>query len=395
MDTSSVLKQYEKNIYLCTTCRDGGCGTMCPVFENLGFESSTPRGVMRIAQGLMEGKLKITDSLIRKIYSCTDCGYCANRCSNNPHDVMLALRQQLIKAEKAHPYVERFLESYSKNRTPAFAPHKNRLNWLPEELRTPRKADVIFFAGCYASHHTQYMAKAVVKILDHAGVEWTTLGLDEWCCGEVASQVGLQKLSDAFTKHNILAINRAAEELGVTKVVTQCPGCFKTFKHAPKPLGLTLNAEMLHITEFYCQLIKEGKLKFKESKKTYVYQDGCHIGRGGGVYDAPRDIIKAIPGAKLVETEPRIRDLMQCCTGSLKRWGCSSSYALPAIKYYRDLSQSIIRKRFRAVKETGAEVLTSTCGGCHRSFVGGNFERANKQGIDIVQISTLIADLMI
>jgi heterodisulfide reductase subunit D len=152
---------------------------------------------------------------------------------------------------------------------------------------------------------------------------------------------------------------------------------------------------MLHVTELYCQLIKEGKLKFKESKKTYVYQDGCHIGRWGGVYEAPREIIKAIPGAKLVEMEPRIRDLMECCTGSLKRWGCSSSYALPAIKYWRDLSRSIIKRRFKEVKETGADVLTSTCGGCHRSFVGGNFERANKEGIDIVQISSLIVDLML
>ena len=309
MDTSSILKQYEKEIYSCTMCRDGGCGTMCPIFENLGFESCAPRGLMRIAQGLMEGRLKITEPLIKKIYSCTDCGYCATRCSLNPHNVMLALRAQLIKAGKAHPYVARFLESYSTNRTPAFAPHEHRSDWLPEELRTPRKADVLFFAGCYASHHTQYMAKAVVKILDHAGVKWTTLGLDEWCCGEVATQTGMQKLSDAFTKHNILAINRAAEELGVTKIVTHCPGCFKTFKHVPRRLGLTLKVELLHITEFYCQLIEEGKLKFKESKKTYVYQDGCHIGRWGGVYEAPRKIIKAIPGAKLVEMEPRIRDL--------------------------------------------------------------------------------------
>ena len=114
MDMSS-LKKYEKDIYLCTTCRDGGCGILCPDFDVLGFESSTPRGKMRIARGLLEGRLEITEALIRTIYTCTGCGYCATRCSNNPHDVMLALRSHLIEAGKAHDGYAPIFDSIRKN----------------------------------------------------------------------------------------------------------------------------------------------------------------------------------------------------------------------------------------------------------------------------------------
>ena len=70
---ASVLKKYEEDIYLCSTCRDGACGILCPSFEILGFEANTPRGRMRIARGLLEGKLELTDELIKRILTCSGC----------------------------------------------------------------------------------------------------------------------------------------------------------------------------------------------------------------------------------------------------------------------------------------------------------------------------------
>jgi len=392
---TSVLKKYEKDIYSCTTCRDGGCGIFCPSFEMVGFESYTPRGRMRIARGLLEGRLDITEPLIRTIYSCTDCGYCATRCSNNVYDVMRALRTVLIDSGKAHPSVERIVESYRENHNPAFAPHEERFDWLPEELRAPRKADVILFAGCYASHHTPWMVKSVVKILDKAGVRWTTLGLDEWCCGEVAMQLSLPDLSNEFMIHNVNAINNAVKNLGVSRVVSQCPGCAHQLRSRPRELGLTLDAEVLHVTELYDELIKEGKLQFKESKRTYVYHDACLLGKWQGIYEVPREIIKAIPGATLVEMEPRVRDLSQCCSGIIKRWGGGAGYGVPLVQFYNDIGKGLVVKRLKSARDSGAETLVSVCGGCHRSFVGGNSERAEKEGLNILLISTLIEDLMI
>ena len=393
----SCLKKYEKDIYLCTTCRDGGCGILCPIFETLGFESSTPRGAMRIARGLLEGRLEITEPLVRKIYTCTGCGYCATRCSNNPHGVMRALRSALIEAGKAHRDVARTAESLRKDHNPAFQPHKRRFDWLPEELRAPRKADVAFFVGCYGGHniHIHWVAQTVVKILDKAGVKWTTLGLDEWCCGEVATQLGMPDLADEFVKHNVNAINRAVKNLGVSRVVCQCPGCSHILKNYPRRLGLTLDAEVLHVTELYSELIKEGRLQFKESKITYVYHDACLLGRWQGVYEAPREIIKAIPEAKLVEMEPRTRDFSQCCTGDVRRWGASAGYGIALDKFYYDFSEGLVRRRLKAAKESGAETLVSTCVGCHRSFVGGSYQRARREDLDLLQITTLVADLMI
>jgi heterodisulfide reductase subunit D len=394
MDTSSALKKYEKDIYLCTTCRDGACGILCPSFEILGFESNTPRGRMRIARGLLEGRLKITDTLIKRIYSCTGCEYCTTRCSNNPHDVMLALRSHLIETGEAHAGYAALFDSLRKNHNPTFQPHEKRFDWLPEELRAPRKADILLFAGCYASFQYPWILQKIINILDHTGVNWTTLGTDEWCCGEVAEQIGREDLGNAYLKHNIFAINRAVKDLGVSTVVTKCPDCARRFKFYPERLGLTLEARVLHVTELYSELIKEGKLRFKESKKTYVIQDACGLGRRQGVYEAPREIIKAIPGAKLVETGRRARDFSQCCSGDLRRWGGCASYGIPLDKFYHGFSEGIVRERLKSVKASGGDTLVSVCSGCHRTYVRGTDERGKRDGIDLLQITTLVADLM-
>jgi heterodisulfide reductase subunit D len=395
MNTSSALKKYEKDIYLCATSRDGGCGILCPSFEILGFESNTPRGRMRIARALLEGRLKVTDTLKKRIYSCTGCEYCSARCSNNPHDVCLALRSHLIETGEAHADYSLLFDSERKNHNPIFRPHEERFAWLPEELRAPRKADVVLFAGCYAAFQYPYILQKIVDILDHTGVKWTTLGSDEWCCGEVPEQLGREDLGNAYLKHNVFAINRAVKNLGVSTVVTKCPDCARRLKLYPARLGVTLEARALHVSELYSELIKEGKLKFRESKKTYVVQDACGMGRRQGVYEAPREIIRAIPGAKLVETEPRTRDFARCCTGDVRRWGACVGYGLPIDEFYHDYSERLIKEEVESIKEVGGDTLVSVCSGCHRAYGQTTDERAKMDVIDLLQITTLVADLMI
>ena len=390
----SALKKYEKEIYLCSTCRDGACGILCPSFEVLGFESNTPRGRMRIARGLLEGRLEITDELVKRILTCTGCEYCSTRCSNNPHGVMLALRSCLVEAGKAHAGYAPVFDSIRRNHNPIFRPHEERFAWLPEELRAPRKADVVLWAGCYAAFQYPRILQKVVDIMDNAGVAWTTLGQDEWCCGEIASQLGRKDLADAYTKHDINAINRAVENLGVSTVVTKCPDCAYRLKVCSERFGMTLNARLLHVTELYSELIKEGKLKFRESKKTYVIQDACGLGRRQGIYEAPREIIRAIPGARLVETE-RTRDFERCCSGDIRRWGGCVGYGIPLDKYYHDFSERLVGENIKSIKESGGDTLVSGCSGCHRTYIKGTDERGKREGIDLLQFTTLVADLMI
>jgi len=390
----SALKKYEKEIYACATCRDGTCGILCPSFEILGFEANTPRGRMRIARGLLEGRLEITEELTKRILTCTGCEYCATRCSNNPHGVMLALRSHLIEAGKAHDGYALIFDSIRKNHNPIFKPHEERFAWLPEELRAPRKADVVLWAGCYATFQYPWILQKVIDIMDNAGVKWTTLGQDEWCCGEIANQLGREDLANAYIKHDINAINNAVENLGVSTVVCKCQDCSYRFKSYSERFGLTLNARVLHVTELYSELIKEGKLKFKESKKTYVIQDACGLGRRQGIYEAPREIIKAIPGAKLAEME-HSRDLALCCSGDIRRWGGCVGYGVPLDKYYHAFSEGLVREKFKSVKESGGDTLVSACSGCHRAYVKGTDERGKREDIDLLQMTTLVTDLMI
>ena len=391
---ASALKKYEKEIYLCSTCRDGACGILCPSFEVLGFESNTPRGRMRIARGLLEGRLEITDELVKRILTCTGCEYCATRCNNNPHGVMLALRSHLIEAGKAHGGYTPIFDSLRKNHNPIFKPHEERFAWLPEELRAPRKADVVLWAGCYATYQYPWILQKVIDIMDNAGVAWTTLGQDEWCCGEIFNQLGRKDVADAYTKHDINTINRAVENLGVSMVVCKCQDCAYRLKVCSDRFGVTLKARVLHVSELYSELIKEGKLKFKESKKTYVIQDACGLGRRQGIYEAPRDIIRAIPGAKLVETE-RSRDFALCCSGDIRRWGGCVGYGVPIDEYYYGYSKALVEAKMNSVKESGGEIMVSGCSGCHRAYIEGTDERGKREGVDLLQFTTLVHDLMI
>ena len=356
----SYLEQYEDAIYGCTTLRCGGCGTSCPGFTAEGFESNTPRGRMRIARGVLEGKLELTDVLVERVYFCNECGNCRLRCSFDPVDVIRALKAEIVKAGRAPREVHAKFESIKNHHNLCFAPHENRLDCLPEEMRAPREADVLFYLSCFAAYAVPSSVRATARILDEARVRWTTLGKEERCCGLAALQYGFLEKGEELVRHNVAAINNAAGNLGVSKMITSCPTCAACFKMLPQRFGLTLNVEVLHSTELFHQLIREGKLRFKEWNTTCVYHDSCYLGRWQGVYEEPRESLEAIPGVHLVEAEPN-REFSQCC-GSIPWWSTRPSSGVDE-RHVR-LSERIARKRIQQIEETGADTCVVSCTGC-------------------------------
>jgi heterodisulfide reductase subunit D len=179
-------------------------------------------------------------------------------------------------------------------------------------------------------------------------------------------------------KHNVEAIKK----MGAKKVLFACAGCFRTAKiDWPRLLGEELPFEVVHITEFLEDLIKQGKIKWEKSiDKTITYHDPCHLGRHVGVYDAPRYVLSHIPGVKFVEMD-RIKEFQRCCGA-----GGGVKAGIP------DLAEGIAQSRVKDALETKADLLSSACPFCKRNLMDGR--DSMKADIDVEDIIELVAQAL-
>ncbi len=156
-------------------------------------------------------------------------------------------------------------------------------SFLPEA--ETEKVDVIYFAGCM-THLTPSIKKAMVKILDASGLNYNFI--DEQggvCCGRPLMLAGQDKEARELINYNSQLIWKS----GAQTLVTSCPICYKVFRES-----YYLDVEVLHHSQFIKNLIDEGAVKLNFLRKRVVYHTPCDLGRGSGVYDEPKDVLKHI-----------------------------------------------------------------------------------------------------
>jgi heterodisulfide reductase subunit D len=222
---------------------------------------------------------------------------------------------------------------------------------------------IIYFPGCTATYRMKEISHAAVKIFKKAGVEFKVLGEDEWCCGSVMLRTGNIPEAEVLIDHNLEALRAA----GATKVVTTCSGCYKTISHDYKERRGDLGFEVVHLPQLVKELVDQGKLKFKQNNIKVTYHDPCHLGRHTGMYDIPRDVIKAIPGVELVEMG-RSREFARCC-------GAGGGM----LSGNKDISTNIGQDRIKDASATGAVILTTPCPFCTLHLSA----QAQETGVDI------------
>jgi Fe-S oxidoreductase len=155
----------------------------------------------------------------------------------------------------------------------------------------------------------------MVKLLNHAGVDYAILGTEETCTGDSARRLGNEYLFQMLAQQNI----ETFDNYKVKKIVTQCPHCLNALKNDYAALGKQY--EVIHHTEFLNELINQGKITPVKTTDTRIsYHDSCYLGRHNQIYDAPREIIKALPGVQLEEF-PRTGNEALCCgAGGGRMW---------------------------------------------------------------------------
>ena len=170
--------------------------------------------------------------------------------------------------------------------------------------------DILFWVGCAGSfdERAQKITKAFVKILHHAEIKYAVLGTEESCTGDPAKRAGNEFLFQMQALMNIQTLNN----YGIKKIVTACPHCFNTLKNEYPSLGGTY--EVVHHTQLLQQLLDDGKIKVEGGKftgKKITFHDPCYLGRGNGVYEAPRNVIEKLD-SELAEMK-RSRQRGFCC----------------------------------------------------------------------------------
>ena len=353
-----VLKEYEADLLRCLRCAE--CHAGCPLYLEDKNESYTARAKFRLMRAVMDGQVELDDDVIERIDRCLNCNGCMARCPAGIDTDLLILKARHELRKAGVPVAEN-LEAERKNiaekRNPFGLPMEERGDWVGKDV-VERKSELCYFAGCAVSYSQNKMAKAALRILDSVGITYTALGNDERCCGDPLERMGLFEEAEQLRDENRQELRRR----GIKTVFTSCAGCTKSLKHS-----LGDEVEVLHVTELLDKLVAEGQIEFeKPYAKRVLYFDGCDLGRHAGVYDAPRNLLKKLPGVVSVELA-RNRDKAMCCGG-------------PFVASYPELAKTFAAERIREAQEANAEVIAVACPTCLINLkegaknAGGNVE---------------------
>jgi heterodisulfide reductase subunit D len=326
---------------------------LCACHERFKLEDFNARGRLYLARLFYNNEISPSGSLVKSAYTCNACAFCDDVCTIRPLEAFMALREELVERGVAMPEgVKKDVESVKAKHNVMGARPEARSQWA-KELNLPKKGDVLYFAGCLASYRQPDTAKATVKVLKAAGVDAAFLGNDEWCCGVPALWSGERKLAEEMMKHNLEVIKRS----GAKTVVVSDAECYRNLKvDYPKVLGEKVPAKVVHVAEFFAQLIDRDKIKFNGFKEKVTYHDPCFLGRHCKVYDEPRKVIQSIPGVTLVEMERNRHGAFCCGSGA----GVTQSA-------YPDFAEWTASQRVKEAKGVADTVVTA-CPRCVEIF---------------------------
>lgn len=358
----------------CIKC--GLCQAVCPVQKALQVELYAPRGKVQLGRHMLAGDLS-PSAYAREIFArCLLCGACTLACPSgvDPALVTEALRAKIAASLGTHPRLEAPLRALGERHNISGDENSERAEWWalpdgPKGKGPQAPGGWVYFVGCVASFFpmAQGIPRAVVKILEEAGETVQVLGGEEWCCGFPCIGAGVPGDLETFKAHNLERV----KALGAKGVLFSCPSCYRVWKEKYRP-----EIPLRHMTERLWEIVRSGRLILGEVPLTVTYHDPCDLARHGGVTEAPRALLEAIPGLNLVELGANGRKAV-CCGG-----GGNVEMTDP------DLSRRVALQKLAEIRDSGAGTVVTSCQQCLRTIKGA--ARREKLPLEVLDLTEIL-----
>jgi len=344
------------DLTLCTKCSI--CYSACPAVIDEKFlgPSTYATNYRFITDSRDEGLNERLKVMADNVWLCTSCNSCTLFCPKEVDSSFSIINERSLMVETGviPRTVMDVLTSTFKYHNPMGTHSSKRMGWA-ENLKlktfpTTSKADILYFVCCQTAYdpRSQEVARAMVLLLDNLGVDFATLGTEEWCCGDHQLRLGEKGLFETLAEHNISLFKK----FDADSIVTISPHCYNTFKN-DKPYS-DADLHVQHYTQFVAEAINNSKLELpKTIDKRVTYHDPCFLGKRNEIYDAPRHILESINGLEFTEMN-RTKENSFCCGGGAGRvW---TEDATP------EKRPSI--NRIREALDLNVEVMATACPFC-------------------------------
>jgi Fe-S oxidoreductase len=361
--------QTQSKVLMCMQC--GMCAGSCP---ESGLTPFNIRTLVRKRQFLRE----VDESIP---WYCTSCGECTLRCPRDvkPSEMIIEVRSSLVEEGKIPVSIQKALENTFVQKNPWGRPRAKRGAWQEEmSVKVPHVKDTdskrLLFTCCIQAYDPRCMVipANVAKILTKGGVEFGVLGAEESCCGNEMRRMGEMGLFEELQQANTAAF----QKYGVKEIIALSPHCMNTLKKEYGDLGIKIS----HYTELLAAMLEEGSLSFKSPyNKKVIYHDPCFLGKQNKIFEAPRNILRAIEGLQLLEFSGS-RENSLCCEG-----GGGRMFYEAEVSYLRNSE-----KRVREALEKGAEVLATSCPFCVMTLE----DPATEKGLPVKELSEIVIEVL-
>ncbi|MCY4524720.1 MAG: heterodisulfide reductase-related iron-sulfur binding cluster [Halobacteriovoraceae bacterium] len=387
---SELSMKQNLDLLSCVEC--GRCTVVCPAY--ISGKNLNPKTIITkirdfktnlLDQGKTDGDIwKDPIYVSNELDACTTCGACMEECPANIEHVNLIMEAKRFKVLTRGEIPETAADAINKiknNGNPWGIAQEDRLNWA-ENLNIPiaspdKKIDYLYYVGCAGSYDAanQKVVRDTLALLKKANVDFAVMGKTEKCNGDP-----IRRFGDEYTFYEIAIENIAnMKKYKFDKVVTHCPHCLHTIgkEYAKFENG---DFETIHHTELLADLIKQGRINPEKTvEQSMTYHDPCYLGRHHGTYDAPREILEAIPGVSTKEMELN-KDKSLCCgMGGGNMW-----YELPE-------GDHLAQKRLQQIGQTNTSKMATSCSYCMINFNSTKAQIKETENMEIEDVATVLA----
>ncbi len=320
------------------------------------------------------------------LWACTTCRACEEVCPVTIEHVprIIAMRQgQVLMAEAYPKELNPALKGLERNGNPWGIGYDKRADWAEglgvKTMAEDSDVEYLFWVGCAGSFddRSKKVSRAMVQILQKAGVSFAILGTEEKCTGDFARKVGNEMLYQMMAQENIEILNN----YGVKKIITACPHCLNTIKHEYPQLGG--NYEVIHHSQFIASLISQGRLKLKPSVSgSLTYHDPCYLGRYNNIFDQPRSFLRAVTRDGFRELERCGRESFCCGAGGGRMW------------MEENIGKRINLERSEEIVASQVSTVAVGCPFCMTMIEDGMKELEKEEQIKTLDIAEIVASSM-